>query len=78
MPFIIMKRWPRHYKVLPICFLSLGGDPKDTYNIEKAVNLLQEAKKAEADGLQALKKLREALGTLQLEAFNESYPSFII
>ncbi|MFC5406357.1 RNA polymerase sigma factor [Cohnella soli] len=42
-----------------------GGDPKVTQNIEKAVNLLQGAKRAEADGLQALKKLREALGTLQ-------------
>lgn len=42
-----------------------GGDPKDTQNIEKAVNLLQGAKRAEIDGLQALKHMREALGTLQ-------------
>ncbi|MFD0619104.1 hypothetical protein ACFQZR_16685 [Paenibacillus sp. GCM10027629] len=44
-----------------------GGDPKDAQNIEKAVNLLEGAKRAEIDGLQALKHLREALGSLQAE-----------
>ncbi|MDR0271244.1 hypothetical protein [Paenibacillus sp.] len=41
-----------------------GGDPKDPQNIEKAVHLLQEAKRAETDGLQALKHLREAFKNL--------------
>ncbi|WP_314587844.1 hypothetical protein [Paenibacillus terrigena] len=62
-----------HYEAVAAALQSLadlfpfpgGGDPKDTQNIEKAVNLLQEAKRAEIDGLQALRHLREALGTLQ-------------
>ncbi|TCZ80793.1 hypothetical protein E0485_00415 [Paenibacillus albiflavus] len=45
-----------------------GGDPSDPQNIVKAVNLLQEAKKAETNGLKALKHLREALGALQAGA----------
>jgi len=42
-----------------------GGDPKDADNIVKAVKLLQEAKRAEAEGLNALKQLRECIASLQ-------------
>ncbi len=38
-----------------------GGNPKDVQNIDKAVHLLQEAKRAEAEGLLTLKKLRESI-----------------
>jgi len=42
-----------------------GGNPKDTQNIDKAVQLLQEAKRAEAEGLLALEQLRESIVMLQ-------------
>lgn len=38
-----------------------GGDPKDVKNVEKAVQLLQNAKQAEEKGLMALTQLYEAI-----------------
>lgn len=37
-----------------------GGDPKEAKNVEKAVQLLQNAKKAEEKGLMALAQLHES------------------
>jgi hypothetical protein len=42
-----------------------GGDLKDAQNIDIAVQLLQEAKRAEAEGLQVLEQLRESIVMLQ-------------
>lgn len=63
----------RHYETVAASLQGLarlfpfpeGGDPKNAQNVEKAVQLLQEAKKGEAEGLLALKQLRKSLGNLQ-------------
>lgn len=63
----------RHYETVAAALQGLaelfpfpgGGDPKDEGNIVKAVKLLQEAKRAEAEGLLALKQLRECIASPQ-------------
>jgi RNA polymerase sigma factor (sigma-70 family) len=65
----------RHYEKVAAALQGLahlfpfpgGGNPKDAQNIDKAVQLLQEAKRAEAEGLLALEQLRESIVMLQAE-----------
>lgn len=71
--------WPcigaaiRHYKKVDESMQGLshlfpfpsGGDPKDKQNIERAIDLLHEAKTAEAKGLQTLEMLRDSISMLQ-------------